>query len=229
MDANPLTPRCSTALDLSTCTFAEFDWNRGFRLSRCPNGRGEILLTGTGEIIWDSCRGNRCGYCVHVKSRRLADAIAASGPTTFWTLTQVGSTWEVVHQRVRNLRDRLSRSRYRFEWAWVVEQAHVGSHVHALVRGQAPSRQALSQHAQGAGMGHVVDVRPVDRTSDAVHVARYLLKGVTVDHQHHLELNGGQRLLHTTRSFWHADGRPVGTMREAVAAAARRSAKPGVA
>ena len=142
------------------------------------------------------------------------------------TITQLPGDWREVNTRLQNVRRRLQRSGFAFEWCYSVEAnpRATGHHAHLLVHGpSSPPAAAWTAHATHAGFGmvHVQETRPTKAWW-------YLMKSVVTSEDlplpaaevaiaGHLVLNGG-RLINASRQFWRdTDGRVLPGMAAAVA------------
>jgi hypothetical protein len=197
----------------------------------CPAMAGWVMVNvATGEVRPARCRSNRCSYCLRGNARRRARAIEFARPERAVLLSQVGESWPVVRNRMKQLRWRLHRDCGPVEWVWHVEPnpKGTGHHVHAWQWGAYLPQARLSDLAASVGMGRVTFI---NRVRSARGASNYGLKGLGYglklaedgsdeEGDLYMRLNGA-RLTHQSRGYFRSDQGEKLTVRAAESAAGR--------
>lgn len=187
--------------------------------SACMNGPPDLRLLSldTGQVRPVPCRRLGCPPCLRRASWRRSLAIAYAQPERFITLTQVGSDWSTIRNRVKALRYAVNKKLGALEWTWNVEKnpAGTGHHVQAWQRGDFLAQHELSRLAVSYGMGEVVDIRWWRSGGESYALKEAYAVKEARQASGFLERNGG-RLTHQSRGFF---GGPVREVeKDAVAA-----------
>lgn len=124
-----------------------------------------------------SCDRWTCPKCGRAKVHRLARLVAAADPERFVTLSRAGEDLRNVYRASQTLSQALRRRGYTWEYLQVPERHQNGSwHLHVIQRGDFIPQKVLSERAESAGMGSVVDIRRIREPDQA---AKYLVKYLT--------------------------------------------------
>jgi hypothetical protein len=189
--------------------------NRESVAAICPKKAGWWLISeSTAQMVPMGCGASRCEVCGPAKARATAGAIGLASPDRFFTLTQVGDSWQEVRNRVKQVRHELSRRVGPIEFCWHVEPnpKGTGHHVHAWEHGPFIPQKLLSEVADRQGMGRVVDVRkwkPVGGP-DVTYGLKlagvgYGLKMMSGDDTEAFDLymrSNGERFVHSSRGYF---------------------------
>lgn len=171
--------------------------------SGCPRPvAGRVLVNEqTGEWFPLPCNTWGCRVCGPAKAYRLGVLAAAASPERFITLSRVGPTLDTVHERLRTLSKALRRRGYGWEYLAVPEIHRNGFwHLHLLQKGDFIPQRVLSERAESAGMGFVVDIRRIRGSSE---VPKYLCKYLTKDAlSREIERSPRSKRFRTSRGFW---------------------------
>lgn len=175
----------------------------------CPRFPFDYLNLTTGAMWPASCKSVRCPVCGVREVRKRAWRVAQAQPTRFLTLTRLHADYQHARAQEAKLLKYLRRQGLTVEWAIAHELTKRGDrHAHALVKGDYLPQALVSNLAERAGMGYIVDVRKV-RGSDgaasyalkeSLRVVGYATKG-TGHLDAHLALNGGF-VCRTTRGYF---------------------------
>lgn len=168
-----------------------------------------LVSQSTLNVVPARCGTLACPDCVLLEARRRSLAIAYSRPQRAILLTQVGDDFPTIRGRMFRLAGEIRQEiRRPFEWVWHVEPnpAGTGHHVHAWQHGGFVPQGALSDLADGVGMGSVAFINRVRSRSAASH---YGLKGLGYGLKQveqgsadvYLTLNG-RRLTHQSRGYY---------------------------
>lgn len=183
----------------------------GVHETGCPNAPGRFFVSAsTGSMVPARCTRLSCPHCVLVQARRRSLAIAFARPERALLLTDVGTDWNTIRQRMKAYRHDVQKATGKtFEWIYHVEPNPSGdgrNHVHAWQHGGYADQRLLSQLAAARGMGAFVRVNRIRSSAGA---ARYGLKGIGYGLKEvergaaarYLLLNG-RRLTHQSRGFF---------------------------
>ena len=171
-------------------------------------GTGEILRGAAGQVeVLQTCRSFACLRCSRSKIREVARAIAlVARPTHLLTVTGMPSQdWAEIQPLITALRKNRTRDGHRFPWLFGVEPnpGDPGrAHLHAWAHGNVPDERTLGVAASRAGLGSVVQVKPVRRRTYGG--MAYVLKGKTwnSDSREQFRVANGHRTVHASPGFW---------------------------
>lgn len=169
----------------------------------CPRPVADRVLRDdrTGTLLPLPCGTWGCRVCGPAKAHRLGRLAAGAEPQRFVTLSRVGPDLETVHRRLQTLSQALRRSGYGWEYLSVPEVHQNGFwHLHLLQRGDFIPQRILSQRAESAGMGYVVDIR---RIRGGAEVPQYLCKYLTKQAlSAEIGASKTRKRYRTSRGFW---------------------------
>jgi hypothetical protein len=178
-----------------------------------PRARARIVHRETGEAIPARCRRLACIACAPIVVKETAAAIDLSRPDYFVTISRAGTDWASVHQTMTALKRLLKARSVSAEWAYCVEPHRDPPwlHVHMWVRAPRAFRLRLVQEVVAAiGVGPVVHLADA-REYNTAYPMKMLLWADPQQAATYLGINGGKRLVHSTRAFWRdREGRSVG-------------------
>lgn len=215
------------------CGAASEDWPWPL----CPSrGHQQYRSPRTGRYQPKMCGAIRCWVCVVPVALSYARAIALAEPDQLVRLSLVGDDWTTIRGRVNRYRQHLRAQGLAVQDTYHVEAnpRGTGNHLHMWIWGDLLLEPTVRNAALSAGMGREVDVRAAYLPEQGVPALTYGMKAVLdrprhtssmpVQAEHYLELNG-QRLLHSTRSFWRdaATGETLAGVRAAAVAARKRN------
>lgn len=169
----------------------------------CPRPvAGRVLVNGsTGEFLPLPCGTWGCSSCGPAKAHRLGVLAAAAAPQRFITLSKVGPDLDSVYRGLQTLSQALRRSGYGWEYLTVPEVHQNGFwHLHLLQKGSYIPQKVLSERAESAGMGRVVDIRRIqDRDEVPLYLCKYLTKQTLAAG---IERGKKSKRFRTSRGFW---------------------------
>ena len=172
--------------------------------TNCPRPvAGRVLRDArSGEFVPLPCKTWGCSVCGPAKAYRLGLLAVAARPERFITLTRVGTELDEVHERLKTLSKALRRAGKGWEYLAVPEVHQNGSwHLHLLQKGDFIPQAMLSERAEAAGMGYVVDIRRI--RGAAGEVPRYLCKYLTKQTASaEIGASKHRKRYRTSRGFW---------------------------
>jgi hypothetical protein len=160
----------------------------------------------TGQVVPAYCRAWKCLRCGPKKARLVMAVAYRTGNTHFVTLTNVGTDWQQIRNRVKQFVFELRSEDRPFWFVWCVEPfaSRKQNHIHGLASNIYVEAELMRIVADRVGLGRRVGIEDA-RTDGAAHYAikagLYSVKGVgggPDTYRDALELNGG-RLVHWSR------------------------------
>jgi hypothetical protein len=176
----------------------------------CPNKRGSLVNTGTGQVLPLTCQRNICPVCLPINASKLARELTCVRPEHHVRLSLPKVDRDHARRSMTTLRRIWRKEHGPWEDAYVIEPnlRGTGCHVHAWQWGSPVDQSTLRDAARRSRFLHEDVYAEPRHTPDGLPLW-YTFKMVlgepalalTEDAETFLELNGG-RLVHTTRKFW---------------------------